>query len=260
MSMALSEALGIRSGIVCAVGAGGKKTLLYRIAEAWPHRVAITNTVYARLVPTEVGAPVLLSPVEGLAGTVARSVDRRFAYSSPETKNGRQAGLEGSLIATIHRTAGLDLTLVKADGARMRWLKAPREDEPVLPPGTSRVLAVLSARALGEPLSERIAHRPDAVGAAAGLEMGDPVTPEAMARLFLSDRGVTGNLGTVPVVPVINMVDDDERRALARETAVHMLSASTRFDRVVLTCLKHRDAVWVETIRPGGARTREATA
>jgi probable selenium-dependent hydroxylase accessory protein YqeC len=256
----LIEALGIRPGIVCAVGAGGKKTLLYRIAAAWPGRVAITNTVYARLVPDEVGGPVFLSPAEELAATVRGTCERRFAYSLPEAKSGRQAGIEGERIAAIHRTANLDLTLVKADGARMRWLKAPRKNEPVLPPDTIRVLAVLSARALGEPLNDRIAHRPDAVGAAMGLRVGETVTPAAMARLFLSDRGVTSNLGSVSVVPVINMVDNEERRELARETATHILAGSTRFDRVVLTCLKNRDAVRAETIGRLDGACREARA
>ena len=256
----LVKALGIRPGIVCAVGAGGKKTLLYRIAAAWPGRVAITNTVYARLVPDEVGAPVFLSPAETLSDTVRGTGERRFAYSLPEAKSGRQAGIEGERIAAIHRIAGLDLTLVKADGARMRWLKAPRANEPVLPPDTDRVLAVLSARALGESLGDRIAHRADAVGAAMGLRVGDTVTPSAMARLFLSDSGVASNLGTVPVVPVINMVDDEDRRTLARETAAHILAASTRFDRVVLTCLKDRGAVRVETITTRDPAVRESCA
>jgi probable selenium-dependent hydroxylase accessory protein YqeC len=256
----LIEALGIRPGIVCAVGAGGKKTLLYRIAEAWPGRVAITNTVYARLVPEEVGAPVFLRPVETLLDTVRATGERRFAYALPEAKSGRQAGIDGARIAAIHRSANLDLTLVKADGARMRWLKAPREREPVLPPDTDRVLAVLSARALGEPLGDRIAHRPEAVGAAMGLAVGETVTPAAMARLFLGDRGVTSNLGSLPVVPVINMVDDDERRALARETAARVLAAGSRFDRVVLTCLKDPEAVQVETITTSDKAVKEASA
>ncbi len=260
MTAPLLEALGLEPGIVCAVGAGGKKTLLYRIAAAWPGRVAITNTVYARLVPAEVGAPVLLSPRSELAGTVRETRESRFAYSLPDTKSGRQAGIEGQQIAEIHRDAGLDLTLVKADGARMRWLKAPAANEPVLPPGTDRVLAVASARALGEPLGERIAHRLDAVAAATGLSPGDLVTPDAMARLFLSERGVAAHLGRVPVIPVINMVDDDERRALARTVAEHILGESTRFDRVVLTCLKRPGDDWVEVIAPGGRTSREASA
>jgi hypothetical protein len=56
------------------------------------------------------------------------------------------------------------------------------------------------------------------------------------------------------------MADDRERRALAREAAGHILAESTRFDRVVLTALKHRDAIWVETIRSGPATIREANA
>ena len=55
----LLDALGARRGMVCAVGAGGKKSTLYRLAEA--HRavgspsVALTTTVMAAPPPA---APV----------------------------------------------------------------------------------------------------------------------------------------------------------------------------------------------------------
>ena len=40
----LLDLLGARSGIVCAVGAGGKKTVLQHLAAAHPGRVAMTAT------------------------------------------------------------------------------------------------------------------------------------------------------------------------------------------------------------------------
>ena len=42
----LARALGVTGGIVCAAGAGGKKSLLYALARAWPGRVGVTATVH----------------------------------------------------------------------------------------------------------------------------------------------------------------------------------------------------------------------
>ena len=39
------DLLDARSGIVCAVGAGGKKTTLYALARRHPGRIALTTTV-----------------------------------------------------------------------------------------------------------------------------------------------------------------------------------------------------------------------
>jgi hypothetical protein len=41
----LIEVLDARSGMVCLVGAGGKKTTLYRLASIHPGRIGVTSTV-----------------------------------------------------------------------------------------------------------------------------------------------------------------------------------------------------------------------
>ena len=50
-------------------------------------------------------------------------------------------------------------TAIANDGARMRLVKAPAEDEPALPACCTTVVPILSALAIGEPLTARIAHR-----------------------------------------------------------------------------------------------------
>ena len=55
----------------------------------------------------------------------------------------------------------------------MRWLKAPRDDEPVLPEGVATVLPVVSIRALGQPLEPTIAHRIERVAAVTGAALGE---------------------------------------------------------------------------------------
>ena len=82
---------------------------------------------------------------------------RLVAYAQPSAKPGRLGGLPGALIDRLHRAGGFTVTLVKADGARMRWIKAPREDEPVLPEEVATLLPVVSIKALGQPLTPRSA-------------------------------------------------------------------------------------------------------
>ncbi len=244
----LIEALDVNGGIVCAVGAGGKKTLLYRLAEAFPGRVAITNTVFAAPVPASVGASNVIARPAKLQERVREAGGNRLAYTLPDIKSGRHAGVPAELVSAIHRSANLDLTLVKADGARMRWLKAPAENEPVLPPGTTRVLVLLSARALGEPLSARVAHRVDAVAKITGLTPGETVNPTAFARLFSSASGVAARTAGAPAMAIINMVDDANRLGLAEQAARAMLDQTDRFDRVVLTRLNDRECPLVAVI------------
>ena len=74
---------------------------------------------------------------------------RPIAYACPSDKPGRHAGALPATIRAIHDDGGFAATYVKADGARMRWIKAPSSDEPMLVPGADVVIPVVSARSIG---------------------------------------------------------------------------------------------------------------
>jgi probable selenium-dependent hydroxylase accessory protein YqeC len=246
----LLDLLDARSGIVCAVGAGGKKSLLQHLATRHPGRVAITATVFTTYSQERLGFAVAIDEDAQLAARVA-SLDRAqsVAYACPGDKPGRRAGVGAATIEKIHRECGFAATYVKADGARMRLVKAPAEDEPALPPGCTTVVPVLSARAIGEPLAALIAHRVERVERVAGLREGQTITAEHLGRLLASPDGMMKATGQRRVVPLINMVDDDAREALARRAAEVALGLSDRFDRVILACLADPDRPLVAVVR-----------
>ncbi len=237
----LLDILEAHSGIVCAIGAGGKKTALYAIAARHPGRVALTATVFTPFFPEDLDADEVIAENDALFTRLeALRGSKRVAYASPGSKAGRHGGVDAELVRRIHEDMNFDLTLVKADGARMRWIKAPEAGEPVLPPDTDTVLVMVSARALGEPLGERIAHRPEKVSAITGAPLGEPFGPEHMARLLTHPDGLMAGTGETALIPVINMVDDEDRRQLATRTAEIALERSSRFERVVLAQMRDR--------------------
>ena len=245
MGEELLDLLEARTGLVCAIGAGGKKSTLYRLAGLHPGRVGLTSTVLIPPFRKNLGAYLVIEAEENLLPTVlqAAAVHRRVAYAQPSEKRGRYAGVSPALIREIHRQAGFDATFVKADGARARWVKAPADDEPRIPEDADTVIPVVSARAIGQPLSERIAHRLDIVEAVAGLRRGETLQPVHIARLLASEQGLLKGVGAARVVPVINMVDDPQQEALALEAAHAALALTLRFDRVVLATMRRPDAV-----------------
>jgi probable selenium-dependent hydroxylase accessory protein YqeC len=239
---ALLGAFNAREGIVCAVGAGGKKSTLYRLAREHPGRVGVTATSYTTYFPAELNALEIVSELPELEQRVLASEGPGcVAYARTGDKPARLRGLPISLVRKLHEMGGFDATFVKADGARMRWLKSPREDEPVIPDGATTVLMLASARALGEPLDERIALRLEQIHALCGTRPGDVFSPQHLATLFSDERGLLKGSEGYTVIPVINMVDDEAREAMAREAAHLALERSSRFDRVILACMK-RDA------------------
>ena len=258
MEKELLDALGARSGLVCLVGAGGKKTTLYRLAAAHPGRVGVTSSVHIPPFPAELDAREVIARQDRLLSAVVAAAGnhRKVAFAQPSEKPRRLAGVEPALIAQIHAAAGFDITLVKADGARSRWIKAPDPTEPQLPQDIATVIPVVSARALGQPLSERISHRLERIETITGARRGEILAPLHIARLLVHRQGALRGVGTAQVAPLVNMVDDARCKALAVETAERALALCERFDRVVLASMKSSEPL-VAVVDRGGPRRRD---
>jgi probable selenium-dependent hydroxylase accessory protein YqeC len=234
----LLDLLDARSGVVCAVGAGGKKSLLKHLATSHPGRVAITATVFTTYFQENLGFAVAIDDDTRLPAVVANlDPARSVAYACPGDKPGRRAGASAATVERIHRECGFAATYVKADGARMRLIKAPADDEPALPACCTTVLPILSALAIGEPLTARVAHRVERVERVAGLRENETILPQHLGRLLASPDGLMKSTEGLRVVPVINMVDDALRATQAREAAAAALDLCDRIDRVVLVSL-----------------------
>ncbi|MGH8584444.1 MAG: selenium cofactor biosynthesis protein YqeC [Gammaproteobacteria bacterium] len=250
-SEGLLDLLEARRGLVCMVGAGGKKTILYRLAAEHPGRVAVSATSHVEHFPKWLSA-VVIAPEAELLEQVRDALSRNtiVAFAQPSAKAGRFAGLSGAALEEIVLHAGFDVCFVKADGARNRLLKAPDEHEPPIPTGTHTVIPVLSAKALGLPVSDRVVHRLEHFTAVTGARPGQAITPSHLARLLSAEHGALQNVGNAHVVPVITMAGG-ERTAPAREAAQKALTLTARFDRVVLAEMRDERAVVEVVRRPG---------
>ncbi len=236
----LLSALNATRGVVCMVGAGGKKTTMYALARAHPGRVALSSTSHMyEYDEAEVDAVVHLG--EDLLSEVP--CGRVLAFAGPTDTPRRVGGLQPAQIEAIWRGGEFDLFIIKADGARARWIKAPAAYEPVVPGFTDTVIPVISARVIGHTLAAGIAHRPDLAAELMGISLATPIEPEHLARLLSSPEGSLKGVGGATVVPLINMVDDAAIHRAARTAALAALKATSRFSRVVLASMKTRRIV-----------------
>jgi probable selenium-dependent hydroxylase accessory protein YqeC len=235
--MDLVEALAA-DGLVCAVGAGGKKTTLYALA-ARIDRAVVTATVR---IPIFDGHVARVAVTDDPVTAVDATDDWPLGVVPEREREDRYLGYDTATVGELAES-DTDAVLVKADGARMRQFKAPDDREPQLPGRTDTVVPVASARAVGEPLSEDVVHRVDRVARLTGLDPGDRIEPGDVAAVLASDRGGHKDVPAgATVVPLVNMVDDADLEAVGREIAgaVH-----DRADvpRVVLSQMTAQDPV-----------------
>ncbi|QLG47447.1 selenium cofactor biosynthesis protein YqeC [Natrinema halophilum] len=243
--MDVIEALRAETGVVAVVGAGGKKTTLYALAEKAAReedrRVVVTATV--RIPPFDRNVTrvhVTADPIPA----IKRTSDWPVGVVPGRDGEERYGGYDPGDVDRIASAEVADLVLVKADGARTREFKAPGTDEPQLPRRVDTVIPIASVRAVGKPLSSEYVHRPEHVSAITGRKRGDPVQAIDVARVLASERGgLTDVPDDATVVPLLNKVDDEDSRSDAEEIAAGLLERTPAVERVVLARMVADDPV-----------------
>ncbi len=238
--MELVDALNARDSPLCTVGAGGKKSTLYALA-ARLERAVITSTV--RIPPFE-SHVADFQVTEGPVAAIDTETNWPVGVVRSREPSDRYCGYEPQTVEALCEAVADDVSvLVKADGARARWFKAPGAAEPQLPATAAVVVPVVSVRVVGKRLNAEHVHRPERVAALTDLEVGDRITAGDVATVITNQQGGWKDVPeTATVIPLLNMVDTpalaETGRRIARE--VHRRRAVRR---VVLSCLRTEQPV-----------------
>ena len=238
--MDLTTALDARDATVCVVGAGGKKSTLFALADRLD-RPVVTASVRIPIFDDRVAAVrVTEDPVTAL--DEAGPDDWPLGLVPERERSDRYLGYDAETVAEI-ADAAPGATLAKADGARLREFKAPGDHEPQIPSNADVVVPIASAHVVGEPLTEELVHRPEEVAAITGREVGDEIRPADVATVLASPAGgLKGVPGGATAIPVVNKVDDEADADAARAIAGEILHRAN-VPRVVLARLIADDPV-----------------
>jgi molybdenum cofactor cytidylyltransferase len=243
----LASALGVAADdVVALVGAGGKTTAMFRLAEeiaAAGGRVVTTTTT--RLAAREAAhAPCRVRTVADVPGALATARHVLLAGDVDGAPD-KASGVAPEAFCAL-RLAGTT-RVVEADGARGLPFKAPDEHEPVVPACSTLVVTVVGIDAVGRPLAPDQVHRPERI---ARIHPGPVVTPAMIAAVAAHPEGGCKNLPPgARVVLLINKVDDEGRRQLARQVAERALRTGA-FAGVVLAALGRPGGPAPEALRP----------
>jgi len=183
----LLEALGVERGdVVCVAGAGGKTTVVERLAEE-ARQAGLTALVTATTHMGGLAASGLPLVLES-DGDADRRIARALAERDRVWLLGerlREDKLRGVPPERVDALVGrADLLLVEADGARRRSLKAPGPQEPVLPSRTSLLIVVAGLDAIGRPFGPEVVHRFEIACALTGAAAGRPIDAALFADLL----------------------------------------------------------------------------
>jgi len=243
----LAEALALgRREHVALVGAGGKTTLLFALAEELQKtgKLVLTSTTTKLWHREALRAPCLLFTEK--APSWQSKLDEVFgrgAYAflaQALLESGKVQGIAPSFADDIYGEGSMDYLLLEADGAAGHPVKAPSDREPVIPASVTMVVAMLGLEGLGKGMDPEVVFRMDVVQKLTGLAPGERLTAEALSALFLDPRGLfKGAPIWARKTVFLNKLDliKDERET---ETLAHNIleKAGGKIDQVVRGSLK----------------------
>jgi probable selenium-dependent hydroxylase accessory protein YqeC len=197
----LSTFLNIRPPqCVSIMGAGGKSTLMNRLAD---ELIVLGRTVVLSAT-TNYHRPKALQSEQILLirdapswpdqlGVLAQRWNRLLVLHH-DLGDAMVRGIDVAAVQIIHEQIPDAIVILKTDGARKRWFKAPNQSEPVIPPWSQLSITVVNCEILGQPLTEGLVHRPERVAELTGLHMGDPITPEAVGQVLTHPSAYTAKI------------------------------------------------------------------
>lgn len=190
----LSDFFEIKTGVTALIGGGGKTSTMYALAGELREKGSVIVCTSTH---------ILCPPQYPYLPRLAEQLNKGEVVST--------GMIDGSKLSTPEQPFSeliryADYVLVEADGSRKLPLKAHASHEPVIPPESNTVLAVIGIDGLGKPIMEA-AHRPELYADICGVSVDDIVTEEMICTVLSSYPRCDGIL--------INKADDTERIAKA---------------------------------------------
>ena len=227
------EAFDIQKGeVISLVGGGGKTTLMFALARelSAAEGLVVTTTTTRILEPLSSQTQALyLNTDEGAIIDWLKQSAESYNHVTIASKNltsGKLTGINPELATKIAHLNRVSATIIEADGASRKPLKAPNATEPVIPDITSLVIPVVGIDALGQQLSQDYVFRPEIASAITGLPLGETITSESIAVLVTHKQGLTrGSPAQARIVPFINKVDTEMLLQKAMQLAEKILAS-----------------------------------
>ncbi|MFC2008301.1 selenium cofactor biosynthesis protein YqeC [Chloroflexota bacterium] len=259
----LRQAFRIRQReVISLVGGGGKTTLMFALARelASSGQSVVTTTTTNILEPSssETRLLILEADEEDTVKSLLQNLDkhRHITLAREKLPSGKLNGVSPELVVKIAELSQVSYTIVEADGAARRSLKAPTFYEPVIPYNTSLVIPLVGIDAIGCHLTEEHVFRSEIVSKLLGLPLGEIVTAEHIAFLITHPQGITkGSPAQARIIPFLNKVDLEEGLAKGRDLAGKILVINhPQLERVILGQAKLPEPA-VEAILRGGQQS-----
>jgi probable selenium-dependent hydroxylase accessory protein YqeC len=240
-------------GVISLVGAGGKTSLMFRLAHelsmAGDSVLTTTTTKIFEPEPGQSSCVLVSNSVTDLLDEAKGLIDEhRHITMAWERLPGQDKliGFAPEIIEVFRQSRFFRWIIIEADGAAGRPLKAPADHEPVVPESTTTVVGLAGLSGIGQPLTDQWVFRSDRFAEVAGVSHNTNVNETAVANVFTHKNGIFKNTSAkASRLVFLNQADMPENCAAGRRIASQLTEdKSTGIRRVIVGHLRAESPVW----------------
>lgn len=226
--------------IISFVGAGGKTTAIFRLAQEMVgdsyHSVLVSATTHLGSWQTSLADHhVIAKDINDLNNIPENGV----ILITGEIENKRTNPIDQTILYWLReysKTRNIPL-LIEADGSHQKPLKAPASHEPPIPEFTDIVIAIAGLQAIGKPLTEEYIHRDASYSLLSDIGTNQPVTPNGVVRVFSDPLGGLKNIPShARRVAFLNQADTPELQSIGGSMARDLLN---EYNSVIIGSLEN---------------------
>lgn len=180
--------------LITLTGAGGKTSIMFWIASAIKDtgKRVITTTTTKMFLP-ESGEVILQEDSSDFLADITSALATHSIVtvaSRYDAQTKKLIGVSTKVISTLLRSNLADCILVEGDGAARKPLKAPNQNEPVIPAETEVCIGVMGLDAVYSPLTKDTVHRHELFTELTGRSYGETISPSDLITLAASPNGL----------------------------------------------------------------------
>ena len=239
-------------GVVSLVGAGGKTSLMFKLAHelslAGDSVLTTTTTKIYEPRPDQSSCVVVSASITELLDEAQRLIQTHRHITMADHRvpgAGKLVGISPETVDLIWKQNLFQWIIVEADGAAGRPLKAPAAHEPVIPACTQCIVGMTGLSGIGRPLTDQWVFRAEHFAELTEMPPNSIVTESAVAAVITHNKGLfrKAAAGTVRIA-FLNQADtpenDEAGQRIARLLAEKI---NTGLKRVVIGQLRKDEPV-----------------
>ena len=222
---------------VAFVGAGGKTTAMFKVAQELSPCIVTTTTHLGAWQANEANQHIVICKPEDV-NQLEEIAFAGIILVTGEEKGNRLTSLSDENLAWLEQFCNYHFLplLIEADGARQKPLKAPKEHEPVIPDFIDTVVVVAGLSGIGKPLNDKNIYNAELFAELGKMKEGKKVLSGNLIQVLVHEEGGLKNTpAKARKIAFLNQADTLELQAIGGRMANNLLD---KFDSVVTGTLQ----------------------